>query len=196
MARIRRLWPPALVIHDGNAGMARALKAVWKDVPRQRCIAHKMRNVFDRVPKAHQGEVKRALRAIFYAPCLDEALDAVKEFAGKFGRRFPTACGVLAKDLADCLTFYRFPEMHWKRLRTSNVIERAFREVRRRTDVVGRFPGEAAALTLIWVSLEQDRLKWRGVQMDAALLKAVVDLRKEAFPEIDLSVLDMYRDAA
>lgn len=193
----RGLRPPALVIHDGNAGLAKALKAVWKDVPRQRCIVHKIRNVLDRVPKAHQGEVKRELRNIFYAPCLDEALTAVKAFAAKFGRRFPTACGVLARDLADCLTFYRFPEAHWKRLRTSNVIERAFREVRRRTNVVGRFPGEMAALTLIWATLEQDRLKWRGVQMDPDILQAVEQIRKEVSPRIiDLSVLDMYRDAA
>jgi transposase-like protein len=192
----RGLRPPALVIHDGNKGMARALKRVWKDVPRQRCIAHKIRNVLARVPKAHQGEVKRALRKIFYAPCLEEALEAVKTFVAAYGKRFPTACGILAKDLADCLTFYRFPEMHWKRLRTSNVIERAFREVRRRTNVVGRFPGETAALALIWATLEQDRLKWRGVQMDNDLFKAVAELRKEVFEELDLSVFDAYREAA
>ncbi len=99
--------------------------------------------------------------------------------------------------MGDCLTFYRFPEMHWQRLRTSNVIERAFREVRRRTNVVGRFPGEMAALTLIWATLEQDRLKWRGVQMDQEILQAVAKIRKEApFDKIDLSVLDKYRDAA
>jgi transposase-like protein len=193
----RGLRPPALVIHDGNAGMAKALKSVWKDVPRQRCIAHKIRNVLSRVPKANQAEVKSALRKIFYAPCLDEALQAVQRFAAKFGKRFPTACGVLARDLADCLTFYRFPEMHWKRLRTSNVIERAFREVRRRTNVVGRFPNETAALTLIWAALEQDRLKWRGVQMDRDILQAIEKIREEVSPRIiDLSVLDAYRDAA
>ena len=87
--------------------------------------------------------------------------------------------------------------MHWKRLRTSNVIERAFREVRRRTNVVGRSPGEMAALTLIWATLEQDRLKWRGVQMDEDIRRAVAKLREEApLEEIDLSVLDKYRDAA
>lgn len=193
----RGLRPPALVIHDGNTGLIKALKAVWTDVPRQRCIAHKIRNVLGRVPREHQGEVKRALRKIFYAPNLEEALDAVKAFAAKYGKRFPTACGILARDLGDCLTFYRFPEMHWKRLRTSNVIERAFREVRRRTNVVGRFPGETAALTLIWATLEQDRLKWRGVQIDEDILQAVAKIRKEApFQEIDLSVLDRYRDAA
>lgn len=193
----RGLRPPALVIHDGNKGMAAALKSVWKEVPRQRCIAHKIRNVLARVPRAHQAEVKRALRNIFYAPCLAEAMAAVNAFAAKYGKRFPTACGILAKDLEDCLTFYRFPEMHWKRLRTSNVIERAFREVRRRTNVVGRFPGEMAALTLIWATLEEDRLKWRGVQMDDDILQAVAKLREEApLEEIDLSVLDKYRDAA
>ena len=57
---------------------------------------------------------------------------------------------------------YRFPQTHWQRLRTSNVIERVFREVRRRTDVVGRFPGETAALVLIWATLEEDRLVGRG----------------------------------
>jgi transposase-like protein len=76
---------------------------------------------------------------------LDEALCAVKAFAAKYGKTFPAACGILAKDLGDCLTFYRFPQEHWKRLRTSNVIERAFGEVRRRTDVIRRFPGEASA---------------------------------------------------
>ena len=193
----RGLRPPALVIHDGNAGLIRALKTVWKEVPRQRCIAHKIRNVLNRVPRKNQAEVKRALRKIFYAADLDEALEAVKAFAAKYGKVFPAACGVLARDLADCLRFYRFPQMHWKRLRTSNVIERAFREVRRRTNVVGRFPGEAAALVLIWATLEQDRLKWRGVRMDEEILRAVAKARKEApFQEIDLSVLDAYREAA
>lgn len=193
----RGLRPPALVIHDGNRGMAKALKTVWTDVPRQRCIAHKIRNVLNRVPKQNQAEVKRALRKLFYAPCLHEALEAVKVFAAKYGKRFPTACGILARDLDDCLTFYRFPEIHWKRLRTSNVIERAFREVRRRTNVVGRFPGETAALTLIWATMEQDRLKWRGVQIDEDILQAVAKARKEApSQKIDLSVLDKYREAA
>jgi transposase-like protein len=79
------------------------------------------------------------------------------------------ACETLCRDLYDCLTFYRFPQAHWKRLRTSNVIERAFREVRRRTRVVGRFPNELSALTLVFATLEEDRLKWRGLRMDGEL---------------------------
>ena len=193
----RGLKAPSLAIHDGNQGLIKALRCVWKDVPRQRCIAHKIRNVLDRVPKKHQARVKKELVKVFYAPCLEDALVQVKVFVEKFGKEFPCACGTLAKDLQDCLTFYRFPQEHWKRLRTSNVIERAFREVRRRTDVVGRFPGEMAALTLIWATLAQDRMKWRGVQMDEELRGRIVQAAKEAISEkFDLSVLDKYLEAA
>ena len=193
----RGLKAPALVIHDGNQGLIKALRCVWKDVPRQRCIAHKIRNVLDRVPRKHQAEVKQRLVKIFYAPDLEEALAAVKAFATRYGKAFPAACGVLARDLADCLTFYRFPAEHWRRLRTSNVIERAFREVRRRTNVVGRFPGEAAALVLIWATLEQDRLVWRGVQMDADLRLRIVEAAQAASSvSIDVSALDRYLEAA
>jgi transposase-like protein len=193
----RGMKPPALVVHDGNLGLIKALRCVWKDVPRQRCIAHKIRNVLNRVPKKHQARVKKELVRIFYAPCLDEALAAVKQFAEKFGREFPSACGILAKDLADCLTFYRFPQEHWRRLRTSNVIERAFREVRRRTDVVGRFPGEMSAMTLIWATLDQDRLRWHGVEMDPEISGRILQAAKEVMAEkLDLSVLDRYLEAA
>jgi putative transposase len=193
----RGLKAPALVIHDGNPGLIKALKAVWRDVPRQRCIAHKIRNVLSRVSKNELSEVKRELVKIFYAADAQGAQKAINAFAAKFGARFPSACGVLRRDLDDCLTFYRFPQMHWKRLRTSNVIERAFREVRRRTDVVGRFPNEMSALALVWATIEQDRLVWRGVQMDDELRAKVVQGRDEAMcVKFDLKVLDVYLEAA
>lgn len=118
-------------------------------------------------------------------------------FAKKFGKEFPAARGTPAKDLHDCLTFYRFPQRHWKRLRASNVIERGFREVRRRTDVAGRFPGEMAALSLIWAALERDRMKWRGARMDDELRGRIIHAAREAATrEIDISVLDKYLEAA
>jgi transposase-like protein len=193
----RGMKAPALVVHDGNPGLIKALRCVWKDVPRQRCIAHKIRNVLDRVPRKHQARVQRELVKVFYAPSIEDALAQVKLFAEKFGKEFPAACGTLGKDLADSLTFYRFPQEHWRRLRTSNVIERAFREVRRRTDVVGRFPGERAALTLIWATLEQDRLRWHGVLMDEELRDRILQAAREANSRaLDLSALDRYLEAA
>ena len=73
----------------------------------------------------------------------------------------PPLCEVLAQHLEECLTFYRFPERHWKHIRTSNVIERSFKEVKRRTRVVGRFPNETSALALVFNLLEEERIKWQ-----------------------------------
>lgn len=164
------------ILEDGSPGLIAALKSIedWKGVPRQRCVAHKIRNVMDRLPKKEQSRVKTDIRKIFYAPTFDEAKAAVGRFLSKYGDRFPTACETLCRDIDDCLTFYFFPEAHWKRIRTSNVIERAFKEVRRRTRVVGRFPNEKSALVLMWASMEQDRLKWRGVKMSSSILQGAV----------------------
>lgn len=170
----REMREPKLMITDGNAGLLRAMKEVMPEVPRQRCTAHRTRNVLARVKKSRHEEVKRALNKIFHAACLEDALVAASEFHRRYAKEFPTATGILADGLADCLTFYRFPELHWKRIRTSNVLERAFLEVRRRTDVIKRLPDEMSALALVFGVLEEDRLKWRGVKMDDEVQQAIV----------------------
>jgi transposase-like protein len=164
--RSRGLPLPALVMTDGNPGVIAALReGDWAEVPRQRCIVHKTWNVLERVTKGRQGEVRKALNRIWYAPSLEEALAQARKFAQTYGPVFPAAVEVLGTDLASCLTFFRFPPRHWKRLRTANPLERAFREVRRRTDVVGRFPNEMSALALIFAVLVQAREKWRGLKL-------------------------------
>src|SRR5690606_28789048 len=125
----------------------------------QRCIAHRIRNILSRVPKKRHNEVKRALRAIFYAADEAEARQMAVHFQAQFGAELPAATDCLLAELDACLTFYRFPAEHWRRLRTSNIIERSIKEVRRRTNVVGRFPTEQAALNLVWATLVDDALK-------------------------------------
>ena len=139
--KARGLRAPALVISDGAPGLIQAIRAAWPQVPRQRCIAHKTWNILERVPKRLQREVERDLKAVFYAACLDEAKTAAAAFLRQWGERLPTACETFARDPEDCMTFYRFPEAHWKRIRISNVLERAFKEVRRflpRPDIMRR----------------------------------------------------------
>lgn len=182
----RGLNEPALVIGDGNGGLIRAMKDVWPDVPRQRCVAHKIRNVLNRVPKKEQATVKREVAKIFYAPCMEEAKQRAERFIAQYGKQYAMACETLCRDLHDCLTFYRFPQAHWKRLRTSNVIERSFREVRRRTRVVGRFPNELSALTLVFATLEEDRLKWRGLRMDNELRADIEEAQEDVKQKICL----------
>lgn len=161
----RGLKAPLLVISDGNPGLLRAVSEVWPGVARQRCVVHRLRNVLARARGRRQAEVKKALHRIFYAPSLEDALAAVDQFVARYGGEFPTATEVLGQHLGECLTFYRFPERHWKTIRTSNVLERALREVRRRTNVVGRFPTETSALMVVFGVLEEERLKWRALGM-------------------------------
>ena len=163
----RGLRRPQLLITDGNQGLLRAINDIWPEVPRQRCAIHRIRNVLARVPKKRQDEVKKAVHRIFYAACLDDARDEAKQFLSHYSREFPTACETLARHLEECLTFYRFPERHWKHIRTSNVIERAFKEVKRRTRVVGRFPNETSALVMVFSLLEEEKVKWQKVGMRA-----------------------------
>jgi transposase-like protein len=163
----RGLRRPQLIVTDGNQGLLKAIKDIWPEVARQRCAVHRIRNVLARVPKKKQDEIRKAVTRIFYAACLDDARDEARQFLSRYSREFPTACEVLAKHLAECLTFYRFPERHWKHIRTSNVIERSFKEVKRRTRVVGRFPNETSALVMVFSLLEEERMKWQKVGMRA-----------------------------
>lgn len=167
----RGLRRPVMVISDGNAGLIRAVREKWQKIARQRCIVHRIRNVLARIPKSEHGLIRKELNRIFYAPSLDEALAAAKAFAQKWQNEYPNAVEVLGTDLEDCLTFFRMPQRHWKRIRTSNTLERLFLEVRRRTRVIGRFPGERSALSLIWSVLDQDAGKWHRMTMDAGHLQ-------------------------
>jgi putative transposase len=163
----RGLRRPQLITVDGNQGLLKAIRDVWPEVPRQRCAVHRIRNVLARVPKKRQDKVRKAVHRIFYAACLDDARDEARQFLSCYSREFPTACETLAKHLEECLTFYRFPERHWRHIRTSNIIERSFKEVKRRTRVVGRFPNETSALVMVFSLLEEERMKWQKVGMRA-----------------------------
>ena len=163
----RGLRRPQLITIDGNPGLLKAIRDVWPEVARQRCAVHRIRNVLARIPKKKQDEVRKAVHRIFYAACLDDARDEARQFLSRYSREFPTACEVLAKHLEECLTFYRFPERHWRHIRTSNVIERSFKEVKRRTRVVGRFPNETSALVMVFSLLEEERMRWQKVRMRA-----------------------------
>jgi transposase-like protein len=167
----RGLGQPLLVISDGNPGLIRALRETWPTCARQRCTVHRTRNVLARAPKKDHKAIRECLNRIFYAGSLEEALEAARQFAARWRERYPSAVEVVGKDLADCLTFYRFPQAHWRRLRTSNSLERCFREVRRRTRVVGRFPTEISALSLIWSVFQEHSGRWHGMAMDSAHLE-------------------------
>jgi transposase-like protein len=122
-----------LWITDGNQAMLNAVAAKFPDTPRQRCIKHKMDNVLSYIPKKQQDVVEPELKAIFYQDSRQQAEQTIAAFCEKYASTYSTAVDCLKRDLDACLTFYAFPKAHWKTIRTTNVIERLYEEVKRRS---------------------------------------------------------------
>ncbi len=130
--------PCQLIATDGGTGLHGALQIVYPKIVLQRCWAHKSRNVLDKVKKADQPAVKKALNRISHASNQRQATQAYWRLASRWRKAYPRAVACLEKDLDELLHFFQIkrPEM-WSRLRTTNLIERSFREVRRRTRPMG-----------------------------------------------------------
>jgi transposase-like protein len=173
----RNLNPPLLVITDGNPGLTRAVKQVFPGVRRQRCQVHKLRNILAKLPKLAATQLKPLLQQVFLAPDHATGLRRGRALLARFRSRYPAAMECLETDLEECLTYLLFPTEHQKRLRTTNLLERAFEESRRRTKIVPRFPGERSCLTLMYATLITASRTWRGIVMTPRILRALDKLR-------------------
>ncbi len=114
-----------------NPAIWAAARQVWPKAAEQRCWNHKMRNVLDRLPKQEQTEAKELLRTVGYAPTRAAALKAREAFKKRYDPWYPKAVATLEQDWERMVTFYDFPEEHWKHLRTTNVVENPFASARR-----------------------------------------------------------------
>jgi transposase-like protein len=136
----------------------------------QRCIVHFERNVLSHVPTSSMTEIAEDLKAIFKVRREKTAHILVEEFVELYSGRFPKAVSIFEAGISDALTYLSYPGGHHARLRTTNILERLFKEVKRRTRVVGGFPNETNAATLATEialrSSEQWALK-RYLTMDA-----------------------------
>jgi putative transposase len=176
----RGLRCPALVVADGAPGLWKAVRELWPAALEQRCTIHALRNVTSKLPERHHSEVKARWWKIFdEARSAGEARQQLQALAGEYRGAYPSAVAVIERDLDALVTHLRFPSAHRKRIRTTNLLERTFVEVRRRTKVIGRFPGETSALSLIWAVLELSSRAWRGVKMNPKTVAEIERLRRE-----------------
>ena len=129
-----------MICVDGGNGLLAALPFVYPAIPVQRCWAHKIRNVLNKVRKTDHKNAKHHLHDIMNAPNRSAARAAARRFADRWQDTYPKAVKCLRDDLDDLLTCFRYPSPeHRKLVRTTNAIERRFREVRRRTRPMGAF---------------------------------------------------------
>lgn len=125
-----------LVIADDGAGMRAAKDKLLPNVPLQACIVHKMRNVMAKTSQKHRTVVTRGLQAIYGSQTKEEATTRAKALIKQWYASEPKAMESLRFHFEDTIAYLDFPEADWSKLRTSNTVERLFREVRRRIKVM------------------------------------------------------------
>ena len=158
--RARGLGGVRLVISDAHEGLKGAIGAVFLGSAWQRCRVHFLRNVLARIPKGSADMVLAAIRTIWAQPDAVAVRDQLDEIAQKLEPRFPVVAAMLVSAKEEVTAFAAFPVSHWKKIWSTNPLERVNKEIKRRTDVVGIFPNEAAVLRLAGAVLLEVHDEW------------------------------------
>jgi putative transposase len=148
-----------LIATDGQAGLIRALGRLWAAVPHQRCWAHKLRNLENKL-KASQRACLEEAKLIYQAAHRTQALAEFRQWKRRWQRVAPRAVTCLQEDLEELLVFFDCPKAHWKRLRTTNVIERLFVEVRRRIRTMCAFTTRSSCERILFSVFERMNDQW------------------------------------
>jgi transposase-like protein len=157
--RSRGLAGVRLAISDHHEGLKAAIAKILA-CPWQRCTVHFVRNMHGHCRRSERGLVSAALREIFDAESLEQARARLGEVLDRFRAPVGKVAELLEGAEEDLLAFYRFPAAHWSKLRSTNPLERLNKEIGRRSDVVGIFPNDAAAIRLIGAMLIEQNDEW------------------------------------
>jgi len=139
-----------LVVIDGSKGLTSALSQLLPEVRVQRCIVHKLWNIIGHTPWSLRGVVPAEARQIFYAPNEQEARTLFQAFKERWSKEAPKAVACIEGNINELLSFYKLPFRHWKLIRSTNVIERAFKEFRRRVKIMETFPTEESCQRIMF----------------------------------------------
>jgi putative transposase len=159
--KARGLGGVQLVISDAHTGLKAAISAVLLGASWQRCRVHFLRNVLAQVPKGNAEMVAAAIRTIFAQPDAEHVREQLDVIAGMLGRQLPKVEVMLRDAACDLLAFTGFPVAHWKKIWSTNPLERLNKEIKRRTDVVGVFPNPEALLRLAGAVLVEAHDEWQ-----------------------------------
>jgi transposase-like protein len=148
-----------VAISDAHAGLkaaiAKVLGCAW-----QRCTVHFLRDCLGHARKDQHGLLAALIRPIFNADSLEQARDRLSEAVAHLDGRMPKVAALLEDAEPDILAFYAFPADHWRKLRSTNPLERFNKEIGRRTDVVGIFPDDASLVRLAGMLCIEQNDEW------------------------------------
>jgi len=151
-----------LIVTDGCAGLAAAVRTVYPRAGHQRCWVHKMRNILEHAKKCDYDELKQDAQAIYRGESRSQAVAAFRRFRARWQSRYGSVVRQLERDLPELLSFFALPRHLWRKLRTTNVIERCFVEVRRRTRPMVCFVNVKSVDRIIYSIFQRFNLEWKN----------------------------------
>ncbi|HTS57677.1 MAG TPA: IS256 family transposase [Terriglobales bacterium] len=151
-----------LIVTDGCAGLAAAIQTVYPRVAHQRCWVHKMRNLLEKVRRRDHDAVKADAQAIYLAESRAQAKIAFRNFRARWKREYGSMVKQLERDLPELFSFFALPQHLWRKLRTTNIIERCFVEVRRRTRPMVCFVNVRSVDRIIYSIFQRFNLEWKN----------------------------------
>ena len=157
----RGLTGTRLVISDAHLGLTAAIRRMFQGSSWQRCRVHFLRNLLSHVPKAGQDMVAAAMKAVFVIQAPDQVRGHWQRVTEMLRKQFPAAVPVMDAARDDVLAFLHFPQEHWRKVWSTNPLERLNKEIKRRTNVVGIFPNDAAIVRLVGSQLLEQQEEWQ-----------------------------------
>jgi len=157
----RGLTGTRLVISDAHLGLTAAIKRMFQGCSWQRCRVHFLRNLLSHVPKAGQDMVAAAMKAVFVIQKPEQVRAHWQQVTEMLRKQFPGAIPVMEAARDDVLAFLHFPQEHWRKIWSTNPLERLNKEIKRRTNVVGIFPNDGAIVRLVGSQLQEQQEEWQ-----------------------------------
>jgi len=177
----RGLAAPLLAVTDGAPGLIAAVETCWPGTLRQRCLAHKTRNLMGKLPENIRAEFRTAARAAYQAPSPQLAQMLRENLVARYAREYPSAVRCFEEDFEACIAHLHCPPAHRRYVRTTNMLERLFEEDRRRMRAVGTSFGERPVLKLMYATLIRASETWRSItitEFEARQLSELQDQRE------------------
>ena len=183
----RGLNDPLLVTSDGAPGIIKAIEICFPRAARQRCLAHRMRNLAVKLPEDVWPEFKVRVQAAYQAPSRAIARELAAGVVADYGRLHDSAVTCFMDDFEACIAHLQFPVTHRRAIRTTNLLERLFVEERRRLKIIPNAFGERAVLKLMFGALIRAAERWKSIKVTEFERRQLSAVKKELDQEYEIS---------
>ncbi|WP_419906913.1 IS256 family transposase [Hoeflea sp.] len=186
--RGRSLGDPLLVVSDGAPGIVKAIETCFVRSARQRCLAHRMRNLAAKVPEDLWPDFKARATAAYHAPSRAIARDLAAGLVADYDRKLPSAVACFMDDFEACIAHLRIPVTHLRSVRTTNLLERLFVEERRRLKIIPNAWGEKPVLKLMFAAMTRAAERWKAIRITEFERRQMAAVRAELDKEYEAQI--------